>query len=101
MLSHQWPRCRCSILAYHHLTQGMGDLHRLSMTSLPENLGRHVARGTARCSQNVKLLLIHYSRQSKIGNQQISVVFRSAKQQVLGFQIAMYNPMVVKVCDGG
>ena len=71
------------------------------MSGLPENLRCHVAWGTTSCRQDVKLLFIHNSRQSKVGDEKICVVFRSAEKQVLGLEIAMDNAMVVQICNGG
>jgi hypothetical protein len=49
----------------------------------------------------MELLLIHNSRQPEIGNQEISVVLRGPEEQILGFQIAMDDTVVVKICYSG
>lgn len=70
------------------------------MAALVEDLGRHVTRSSAGRGQDVELLLVHDARQAKIGNHEICIVFGGAEQQVLGFEIAMHNAVVVEVCDG-
>lgn len=49
----------------------------------------------------MELLFVHDTRQAKVCNQQISVVFGRAEQQILGLQIAVYNAVVVKIRDSG
>jgi hypothetical protein len=75
-------------------------LHGLAVAALVEDLGRHVARSTACRGQDVELLLVHDTRQAKVSNHQVGIVFRRAEQQVLGLEIAMDNAVVVEVCDG-
>jgi hypothetical protein len=49
----------------------------------------------------VELFLIHDAAETKVRNQQICIVLGRAKQQVLGFQIAMYDSMIMEVCNSG
>lgn len=44
-------------------------VHWLPVAGLLEDFRGHVTGGTAGCSQNMKLLLIHDSRQTKIGDE--------------------------------
>jgi hypothetical protein len=74
-------------------------LHWLSMSSLSEDLRCHVTRCSASCGQDMELLFIHNSRQSEVGNQQISVVFWGSEQQILRLQVSMHDAVVMKVCD--
>lgn len=55
-------------------------LHWFAVSCLTEDLGRHVAwRSAGRC-ENVELLLIHDSRKTKVGNQQIGIVFGCSEE---------------------
>lgn len=71
------------------------------MSCLLEYLGGHVARRPAGSSKDMKLFLVHYSRQAKVCYQKIGVVFRGSEQEILRFEITVYNAMIVKVCDRG
>jgi hypothetical protein len=74
-------------------------LHRFAVSSFAEDLRCHVTwRSACRC-QDVELLFIHNSRQPKVGNQQIGIVFWCSEQEVLRLQVSMYDAVVVKVCD--
>jgi hypothetical protein len=77
------------------------NVHWLPMTGLLEDLGCHISWSSTCCGQDMELLLIHNSRQPEIGNQEISVVLRGPEEQILGFQIAMDDTVVVKICDSG
>lgn len=77
-----------------------GGLHRLPVAGLLEDFRGHVARRTAGGGKDMKGLVIHYSRQAKIGNQEIGVVLWRAKKEILGFQIPVNDAVVVKVGDG-
>jgi hypothetical protein len=48
----------------------------------------------------VELFLVHDTRQSKVGDQQISIVLWRPEEQVLRLQIAMYDAVVVEIRDG-
>ena len=74
-------------------------LHRFAVSSLAENLRCHVTWCSARRGQDVELLLIHNARQSKVGNQQIGIVFWCSEQQILRLQVSMHDAVVVEVCD--
>jgi hypothetical protein len=71
------------------------------VSCLLEYLRGHVARRPAGSGKDVKLFLVHYSRQAKVCYQKIGVVFRGSEQEVLGFEITVHNAMIVKVCDCG
>lgn len=71
------------------------------MSCLLEYLGGHVTRRPAGSGKDVKLFLVHYSRQAKVCYQKIGVVFRSPEQEILRFEITVHNAMIVKVCDRG
>jgi hypothetical protein len=71
------------------------------MASLPEDLWSHISWGTARSGQDVELLLIHNSGETKIRNQQVCVILWCSEEQVFGLEIAMYNAVIVEICDGG
>lgn len=47
----------------------------------------------------MKLLLVHDSRKSKIGDKQISIVLWCSEQQVLWLQISVHDTVVVEICD--
>jgi hypothetical protein len=49
----------------------------------------------------VELLLIHNSWQSKISDQQVCVILWGSEQEILWLQVAMYDAMVMEVCDSG
>lgn len=74
-----------------------GGLHRFSMTTLFEDFRGHVAWRAAGGSKYVKGLIVHYSRQSKISNQEISIVLWRAEKEILGFQVTVNDAVVVKV----
>ena len=75
------------------------SLHWLSVTSLSEYLRRHVTRCTTGGGEDMELLFIHDSRQSKVGNEEVRIVLRRSEQQVLRLQVSVDNAVVVKVCD--
>jgi hypothetical protein len=77
------------------------DLHRFPVASFSKNLRRHVAWCTTCRCQDVKLLLVHYARKSKISDKQIGVVLWCAEEQVLGLQVAMHDAVVVQIGDSG
>ena len=76
------------------------DLHWFAVAGFLEDLGRHVPRRTASGREHVELLLVHYARKPKVRDEQICVVFRCAEEQVLGFQVAVDDAVVVEVGDG-
>lgn len=76
--------------------EGRG-LHRFSMAALFEDFWGHVARRATGGGKYVKGLIVHYSRQAKIGNQEISVVLWRAEKEILGFQVTVNDAVVVKV----
>ena len=76
-------------------------LHGFAMTRLFENFRSHVARCAAGGGENVKSLFVHDSREAKIGDEEVSVVFRGAEEEILGFEITMNDAMVVEVSDSG
>lgn len=76
-------------------------LHRFAMSCLAEDLRGHIPWGSARRSQNMELLLIHDSGESKVCNQQVRVVLWCSEQQILGLEIAVYNAVVMEVCNRG
>lgn len=67
------------------------------MAALFEDFGGHVAWRAAGSGKYVKGLIVHYSRQSKIGNQEICVVLWRAEKEILGFQVTVNDAVVVKV----
>lgn len=67
------------------------------MAALFEDFGGHVAWRAAGGGKYVKGLIVHYSRQSKIGNQEISVVLWRAEKKILRFQVTVNDAVVVKV----
>ena len=75
-------------------------LHGLAVASLLEDFRRHVPRRPARRREDVEGFLVHDPAQAKVGNEEICVVFGCSEQQVLGFQVAMDDAVVVEVCDG-
>lgn len=76
------------------------QVYGLAVACLLEDLGGHVARRAAGGGQHVELLLVHYTGEAKIGDEQVCIVFRRAEQQVLRLEIAVNNTMVVQVSDG-
>ena len=50
------------------------------MSTFLEDLGRHIAWSAAGGSQHVKLLLVHDTRQAKIGNEQVCIVLWRSEQ---------------------
>lgn len=47
----------------------------------------HVTRSTACGGQNVELVAVDDSRQAKVGDEQIRVLFGGTEKKILGFQI--------------
>ena len=47
----------------------------------------------------MELLLIHNTRESKVGDKKIGIVFGSAEEEILGLEIAMYYAVIVEVGD--
>lgn len=74
-----------------------GGLHRFPVASLLEDFRGHVTRRAAGGGKYVKGLIIHYSRQAKISNQEIGVVFWRAEKEILGFQVTMNYAVVVEI----
>lgn len=72
-------------------------LHRFSVAGLFKDFRGHVARRAAGGGKYVKGLIVHYSRQAKIGNQEISIVLWRAEKEVLRFQVTVNDAVVVKV----
>jgi len=71
------------------------------VSCLLEYLRGHVARRPASRGKDMKLFLVHYSRQAKVCYQKIGIVFRGSEQQILGFEITVHNAVIMKVCDCG
>lgn len=71
------------------------------MSCLLKNFRRHIPRRTARCGQHVELLLIHNTREAKVGNQQVGVILGGPEQQILGLEVAVYDAVVMEVRNGG
>ena len=71
------------------------DLHWLPVAGFLEYLRRHIPRCAARRGEDVELLLVHDPGQAKVCDEQICVVFRSAEEKVLGFQVAVDDSVVV------
>lgn len=76
-------------------------VHWLAVARLPEYLWRHIARRTAGRCQHVEGFLVHDSRQTKIGDKEVGVVFRGPEQKVLRFQISMHDAMIVEIRNSG
>lgn len=49
----------------------------------------------------MELLLIHNPRETKVSDQKIGIILGRPEQQVLWFEVAMYNAMVVQVRNRG
>ena len=77
------------------------DSHWLPVSCLFEDLRRHIPRCTARGGQHVELLLVHDSRQAEVSDEKIGVIFWSPEEQVLWFEVAVDDAVVVEVGDGG
>jgi hypothetical protein len=43
------------------------------------------------------LLLVHYAGEAEVGDQEVSVIFRGAEEEVLGLEVAVDDAMVVEV----
>jgi len=76
---------------------GEVNLHWFPMAGFLEDFRRHVAWGPACCGKDVKCLFIHYSRETKVGYQQVRVVFGGSEEEVLGFQISVHYAVVVEI----
>jgi hypothetical protein len=76
------------------------DVDGLAVAALSEDLWRHVARCAAGCGQDVELLFVHDAAEAEVGDEQVGVVFGGAEEEVLGFEVAVYDAVVVEVCDG-
>jgi hypothetical protein len=48
----------------------------------------------------VELLFVHDAAEAEVGDEQVGVVFGGAEEEVLGFEVAVYDAVVVEVCDG-
>ena len=71
------------------------------MSSFLENLRRHVPRCSACRCKNMKCFFVHYPRKPEIRNQKVCIVFGGSEEEVLGFEIAVDDTMVVKISNGG
>lgn len=80
--------------------EGGGGLHRFPVAGLPEDFRGHVARRAAGGGKDVKGLVVHYSRETKIGNQKIGIVLWRAEKEILGFQVPVNDAVVVEVGYG-
>ena len=77
-------RCRETVL-----------LHWFAMSHLLEDLRCHVPWCSTGGRKDVEGVFVHNSRQSKIRNEEVGVVFGCSKQQVLRLQIPMDDAMIV------
>ena len=77
------------------------DSHWLSVPCLLEYLRGHVAGRSTGSGKDMKLFLVHYSRQAKVCYQEICIVLGSSEEEILRFEVTMYNAMIVEVCDCG
>jgi hypothetical protein len=46
------------------------------------------------------LLFVHDAAEAEVGDEQVGVVFGGAEEEVLGLEVAVYNAVVVEVCNG-
>jgi hypothetical protein len=49
----------------------------------------------------VKLLFFHYAAETEVGDQQVGVIFGCAEEEVLRFEVAVHDAMIVEVGYGG
>ena len=71
------------------------------MPGLPEDLGRHVA-GRSTCGrQDVELLFIHNSRETKVCNEKVGIVFWGSKEEVFWLEVSVDDTVIVEVGYGG
>jgi hypothetical protein len=47
----------------------------------------------------VELLFVHDAAETEVGDKKVGIIFRCAEQQVLGLEVAVYDAVVVQVCD--
>lgn len=71
------------------------------MTGLLEDFRSHVSGSAACCGQDVELLFVHDSGQTKVGNEEICIILWGSKQEVFRLQVSMDDAVVVEVCDSG
>lgn len=45
----------------------------------------------------MKLLFVHNARKTKVGNQQIGVIFWRSEEEILGLKVAMDDAVVVEI----
>lgn len=76
-------------------------IHRLSVTGFLEYFRGHVAWRSACCGQDMELLFVHYSRETKVGDEEICIVFGSSEQEVFRFEVTVNYTVVVKVGNCG
>ena len=67
------------------------------MPCLLENLRRHIAGCTTRRCEYMKSLLVHNPAQPEICYEQIGIVLGRPEQQILRFQITVYDTVVMEV----
>ena len=77
------------------------DVDRFSMAGFLKNFGSHVAGCSAGGGQDVELLLVHYSGETKVGYQEVGVIFWGAEEEVLRLEVAVDDAVVVEICDCG
>jgi len=79
---------------------GVENVHWLPMSTLLEDLRRHVPRCSTRRGESMVLFLVHDATKSKVRNEQVCVVLRCAEEQVLRLQVTVDYAVVVQVGDG-
>lgn len=74
-----------------------GCVHWFSVPGFLEDLRSHVPWCTARCSQDVKRLFIHYPRETKIRYEEICIIFWCSEEEIFRFEISVHDAVVVQV----
>ena len=71
------------------------------MTGLFKYFRGHVSGGATCSCEDMKGFIVHNSREAEISNKQVSIILRGAEKEVLGFQVAVDDAVVVEVGYSG
>lgn len=69
------------------------------MTCFLEYFWGHIAWRSTRRGQDVELLFIHDSGESKISDEEICIVFGSSEEEVFGLEISVHYSVIVEVSN--
>lgn len=79
----------------------MKDLHWFAVAGLFEDFRCHVAWCSACRCEDVEGFFVHDPREAEVGYEEVGVVFGCSEQEVLRFEVAVDDAVVMEVGDSG